>query len=125
MSEDRCICCGEIVPEGRMVCPICEKGKPRKCNHPDEAPACAFHYNGACSREHNYECPALVKPSVNVVERMRGKWIKNDFYEDALMCSCCRAYLDKEDWSRHYFYFCYHCGAFMEGMEVEQPDDPR
>lgn len=22
--EDRCICCGEIVPEGRMVCPICE-----------------------------------------------------------------------------------------------------
>lgn len=25
MSEDRCICCGEIVPEGRMVCPACEK----------------------------------------------------------------------------------------------------
>lgn len=24
MSEDRCICCGEIVPEGRMVCPYCE-----------------------------------------------------------------------------------------------------
>ena len=24
MSEDRCVCCGEIVPEGRMVCPICE-----------------------------------------------------------------------------------------------------
>lgn len=23
MSEDRCICCGEIVPEGRMVCPNC------------------------------------------------------------------------------------------------------
>ena len=21
---DRCICCGEIVPEGRMVCPQCE-----------------------------------------------------------------------------------------------------
>ena len=21
---DRCVCCGEIVPEGRMVCPICE-----------------------------------------------------------------------------------------------------
>ena len=28
MSEDRCIACGDIVPEGRMVCPICEKGKP-------------------------------------------------------------------------------------------------
>lgn len=22
--EDRCIMCGEIVPEGRMVCPACE-----------------------------------------------------------------------------------------------------
>lgn len=23
-SEDTCICCGEIVPEGRQVCPQCE-----------------------------------------------------------------------------------------------------
>lgn len=22
--EDRCVCCGTIVPEGRMVCPMCE-----------------------------------------------------------------------------------------------------
>lgn len=22
--EDRCIMCGEIIPEGRMVCPACE-----------------------------------------------------------------------------------------------------
>lgn len=22
---DRCVCCGEIVPEGRMVCPVCEQ----------------------------------------------------------------------------------------------------
>lgn len=22
--EDRCVCCGEIIPEGRMVCPQCE-----------------------------------------------------------------------------------------------------
>lgn len=24
MDEDRCIVCGEIIPEGRMVCPKCE-----------------------------------------------------------------------------------------------------
>lgn len=24
--ENRCVCCGEIIPEGRMVCPKCEKG---------------------------------------------------------------------------------------------------
>lgn len=22
--ENRCVCCGEIIPEGRMVCPQCE-----------------------------------------------------------------------------------------------------
>ena len=25
--EDRCICCGEIIPEGRQVCWTCEKGE--------------------------------------------------------------------------------------------------
>lgn len=24
--QDRCVCCGEYVPEGRQVCPNCEKG---------------------------------------------------------------------------------------------------
>ncbi len=24
MSEDRCVCCGEIIPEGRMICKRCE-----------------------------------------------------------------------------------------------------
>lgn len=23
MTEDRCVCCGEIIPEGMMVCPNC------------------------------------------------------------------------------------------------------
>ena len=22
--ENRCVCCGAIIPEGRMVCPMCE-----------------------------------------------------------------------------------------------------
>lgn len=30
MNEDRCVCCGAVIPEGRMVCPICE----RKANNP-------------------------------------------------------------------------------------------
>ena len=25
MSEEHCVMCGDIIPEGRMVCPICEK----------------------------------------------------------------------------------------------------
>lgn len=27
--ENRCICCGEIIPEGRQVCPKCENAKPK------------------------------------------------------------------------------------------------
>ena len=27
--DNRCVCCGEIIPEGRQVCPNCEKGKRR------------------------------------------------------------------------------------------------
>ena len=26
LPEDRCVCCGEVVPEGRQVCPTCEGG---------------------------------------------------------------------------------------------------
>lgn len=29
--ENRCIVCGDIIPEGRMICPICEReGNPQK-----------------------------------------------------------------------------------------------
>lgn len=24
MMEDKCVCCGEVIPEGRQVCPQCE-----------------------------------------------------------------------------------------------------
>lgn len=27
--EDRCICCGEIIPEGRQVCSTCQEGGSR------------------------------------------------------------------------------------------------
>ena len=26
-NVDRCVCCGAIIPEGRQVCPICDKEK--------------------------------------------------------------------------------------------------
>ena len=27
-NAEHCVCCGEIIPEGRQVCPICEKATP-------------------------------------------------------------------------------------------------
>lgn len=26
LTGDKCVCCGEVIPEGRQVCPSCEKG---------------------------------------------------------------------------------------------------
>lgn len=29
---ERCVCCGEIIPEGQQTCPGCEKGKRKMAN---------------------------------------------------------------------------------------------
>lgn len=55
-----------------------------KCNHSKEVPYCAFHYNGMCFREHNYECPALVMKNlshgemVQIAEGRRKPMTKHD-----------------------------------------------
>ena len=36
MAENRCVCCGEIVPEGRQVCPSCEARASEVKYDPDE-----------------------------------------------------------------------------------------
>ena len=25
MSEERCVCCGAVIPEGKQYCPLCAK----------------------------------------------------------------------------------------------------
>ena len=30
ITVNRCVCCGEIIPEGRMVCPVCESKTMRR-----------------------------------------------------------------------------------------------
>lgn len=29
MNDNKCVICGAVIPEGRMVCPICETGEDR------------------------------------------------------------------------------------------------
>ena len=48
-----------------------------KCNYPKESPNCSFHYNGECLRDHNYECPALAKPTDDVIEFVRCRGCKD------------------------------------------------
>ena len=53
---NRCVCCGDIIPEGRQVCPACEKGERRTRftpveSIPEQAPKGFRKNNG----EHLYE----------------------------------------------------------------------
>lgn len=53
MSDNLCVCCGEIIPEGKQVCPSCE-GKVTKCKHRKK---CAFvKAFGYCIKQIGEEC---------------------------------------------------------------------
>lgn len=41
MNTERCICCGEIIPEGRKICPKCEEHLPAAT--PSKQLAMALH----------------------------------------------------------------------------------
>lgn len=34
MSEDRCVCCGAVIPEGKLVCPQCEMNESKHTRDP-------------------------------------------------------------------------------------------
>ena len=59
MSENRCVCCNEIIPEGIQVCPRCQKGR-------DEYGARAIMKDGTDRYKHgSYD--AIVKWSNEMV----------------------------------------------------------
>ena len=47
-------------------------------------------------------------------EEKTGKWVKDD--DGSKRCSSCGAVLEKDDAFWHNCYYCYHCGAKMEGV---------
>lgn len=53
-TEDRCVCCGEIVPEGRMVCPMCENKPIIKCSS-----SCSFTVNMKVNKRTLYKLCGL------------------------------------------------------------------
>ena len=55
IMEDRCICCGEIIPEGVQVCPKCLVARTKKI----ELKPCPFCGGEAVYRSVDY----LVEPS--------------------------------------------------------------
>ena len=46
------------------------------------------------------------------MELKNGKWETDE--EGDWHCSECKAIIEKDEQSRHYYKYCYHCGAKME-----------
>ena len=88
MSEDRCVCCGEVIPEGRMVCPIClAKLK---------------------------DAPTTLR-TMTPEERKKGKWYLRDttrYGRLPYVCTVC----GRE--AIYVYDFCPNCGADMRGENL-------
>ena len=125
MHGNSCVICGEEIPEGRMVCPMCEK----------QAPMTSHTMGDLISRQvvvkdleeyivkpenaisdhpddiHNYNSGLLT--AIQVVtdtpsaqsERKKGKWIKR---EGRRACSECKKFFPFRT------KYCPFCGAEME-----------
>lgn len=66
--EDKCVCCGQYVPDGRQVCPICEK----KFGHVKQIST--FFYD----KEEIYEnCTVQILTNTNTGDVSVGWW-KNE-----------------------------------------------
>lgn len=56
--ENKCICCGADIPEGRMVCPKCEKTEQKKLTDEEILKALDICYSAPCCTS---ECPYFNK----------------------------------------------------------------
>ena len=44
-------------------------------------------------------------------ERPKAKWIIDEYGD--YHCEKCNAIIEKDEWERHNYNYCYHCGARM------------
>lgn len=82
--DNHCVCCGEIIPEGRQVCPICEKG-----NDMDKYDICdSCTHRPVCSI---YRATGGVKNCGHHREERKGRWLPQWLLGQAIVdCSECK-----------------------------------
>ena len=56
--------------------------------------------------------------------KSKSKWIVNTkkYGTNDYHCILCGAIVEKDEAGRHYWQYCYHCGAFMELMDGTDRD---
>lgn len=63
--------------------------KTMKCHYREESLACAFHYNGLCLRDHNYECPACAMKNLSHGEMVQIAEERKDLVK-VVRCKDCK-----------------------------------
>lgn len=144
-NTNRCVCCGKEIPEGRMVCPICENGrsktKPRYIDANklieslgDSVDACkkwvrkmkARNDGEMIARSTQAEATLIeailrtkAMPTADVVEVKHGEWKEIQRYEptDKAAINECSVCHDTI-WmydGERGWNYCPNCGAKMDG----------
>lgn len=83
--------------------------------------------NHICPVDTEYDCTLLDRVDVRYVfselpsaqlERKKGKWVgyDGDWFKTMCKCSECGAMIDINE--KYKNFFCYHCGARMDGEQV-------
>lgn len=132
MNDNTCVCCGAQIPEGRQICPKCEKGGERmdKYISREDILDIASQYcaddDGSCSkadvdlREMLDEIEAL--PAADVQPVIHAYWIELpkalNPNENPCKCSSCGHVLSFMNYYPKSKY-CDDCGARMDGEKNE------
>ena len=73
MDAERCICCGEIIPEGRQICYLCERGEnmAHRKNSEGYSDPTAFLAEAKIEREQSRSEKALERKMSNAIKALK------------------------------------------------------
>lgn len=114
MHGNSCVICGEEIPEGRMVCPVCEKQESKRdLSHEKKLIRLidAEELKHILNNSKYYGTKTgnafadMITECHTIEARKKGKWIKR---EGRRYCSECKKFFPFP------MQYCPHCGAEME-----------
>lgn len=128
MHSNSCVICGEEIPEGRMVCPVCEKQEPKRdLSHEKKLIRLidAEELKHILNNSKYYGTKAgnafadMITECKPVEARKKGKWIDRSAY---CVCNLCghteQQFNGVEPIPRH-TPFCATCGADMREEKID------
>lgn len=123
MHSNSCVICGEEIPEGRMVCPMCEKQEPnRNLSHEKKLIRLinAEELKHILNNSKYYGTKTgnafadMITECKTIEVRKKGRWLDTREYCGEFTCSNCHGFNrnNSDKW-------CRHCGADMKEEKAD------